>query len=66
MTPATEGRNFALWSFGGSYLMVLPLLEAHLAIFVVIQTHHSCLVHRAVKFLGLRRNGASAYIINQG
>ena len=60
MPTTTEGRNLALWSFGSPYLMILPLLEAHLAIFVVIKTHHSCLFHRAVKFLGLRRNGASA------
>ena len=38
----------------------LAVLEAHLAKFVVIQTHLSCLFHLAVDFLGLRRNGSSS------
>jgi len=44
--------------------MIWPLLEANVAKFVVIQTHLSCLFHLAVNFLGLRRNGFSAEIIN--
>jgi len=40
--------------------MIWPLLEAHLAKFVVIKKHLSCLFHLAVNFLGLRRDGASA------
>jgi hypothetical protein len=39
-------------------LMIWPSLEAHLAKFVVIQTHLSYFFRFAVNFLGLRRNGS--------
>jgi len=45
--------------------MIWPLLEAYLAKFVVIQTRLTCFFHLAVNFLGLRRNRALAWIVNQ-
>ena len=46
--------------------MIWPSLEPHLTNFVVIRTHLSCHLHRVVDYLGLRRNGSSSQIINQG
>ena len=50
----------------GPDLMIWPWLEAHLTNFVVIRTHLSCHFHHVVDFLGLRRNGFSSQVINQG
>ncbi len=58
--PATDGKNFALRPSDSSDLVIRPSLEAHLTNFVVIQTHLSCPFHRAVDYLGLRRNGSSS------
>ena len=46
--------------------MIWPCSEAHLTQFSVIQTHLSRHFHVAVDFLGLRRNGSSSLVINQG
>ena len=48
-----------------SILVIWPCSEAHLANFVVIQTHLSRCFYLAVDFLGLRRSGSSSQIINQ-
>ena len=48
-----------------SILVIWPCSEAHLANFVVIQTHLSRCFYLAVDFLGLRRSGSWSQIINQ-
>ena len=53
--PAFDGLNPAVWL----------RFEAHLANFLVMQTHFSCRFLPAIDFLGLRRSVSSSQIINQ-
>ena len=53
--PAFDGLNPAVWL----------RFEAHLANFLVMQTHPSRQFLLTVYFAGLRRNGSSSQIINQ-
>ena len=53
--PAFDGLNPAVWL----------RFEAHVANFLVMQTHLSRQFLLTVYFPGLRRNGSSSQIINQ-
>ena len=47
-------------------LMGWLYLKRHFPIIHVVRTHLSCQFHLAVDFPGLRRNGSSSQVINQG
>ena len=57
---------FLRWPPTAWSLVIWWSSEAHLAIFVAIQTHLFRCFCRVVDPLGLRRNGSSSQVINQG
>ena len=57
--------NLSLRPYDSPDLIIWPCSEAHLASFVVIQTHPSCRFHLAVDFPALRLSGSWSQIINR-